>query len=47
MVVHSISSSGNSRAAFVLVSSIVIMHRYILKLTKRYLDRLAIDHTHN
>ena len=36
----------NSRAEFVLVSSIVIMHRSILNKTKTYLERLAIDHIH-
>ena len=36
----------NSRAEFVLVSSIVIMHRSILNKKQTYLERLAIDHIH-
>ena len=35
----------NSRAEFVIVSSIVIRHRSILN-QKTYLERLAIDHIH-
>ena len=39
----SVSMLNNSRVEFVLVSSIVIMHRYILN-KQTYLERLAVDH---